>query len=152
MRKRSRMRTTIVGGTSFANSVACLGFDPPFPARKTDVNQARGYEIHRGVRTIPSFVSCDQTKVLRLCFGTLSNATTHTTFDLVGRADALVPFFKVNSHCKCFVNSVNLHVHSRTYFRQNRRFRSGTRWFLRMTLQSVRPSLNNACMFNTTQI
>lgn len=91
------MWTTIDGGTSLANSVPCLGFDPPFPARKTDVDLSL-WVNNVGVRTVPSFVSCDQAKVLGLCFGTLSNATAHTTLELVRRTNALIPFFKVNGH------------------------------------------------------
>jgi hypothetical protein len=97
------MRTTFDGGTSFANSVACLGFDPPLPARKTDAYLSLKVYNEWRVRTVPPFVSCDQAEVLGLCFGTLSNAATHTTLNLVRGTDTLVPFFQVNCHCRCGV-------------------------------------------------
>lgn len=49
-------------------------------------------------RTIPALVSRDESKVLALGLGTLSNTAAHSSLEFVRRADALVTLFEVNGH------------------------------------------------------
>ena len=73
-------------------------------------------------KDIEALVCRNKTKVLILCFGTLSHAAGDTTFDLVRSSDALVSLLEPDGHTNTVANAKSTPRSTHTAFDCSKRF------------------------------